>query len=312
MRRPSDGRRYGELVVPLILIVAGVIALLANTHALSQQAIDNLIVLWPLILVVGGAALVLRSLLPPRTATLASLAVLAVALIAGLAVAIAGPALAPAGTGTLDRSAALTSTANASASLDIGSATVTVQAADLGAQAFRAHLEYPAGEGQPDVRFDASSNALRVTGGVERPFTFFQTGNRRLDLTLSTRVAWSIAIGGGSSDVTLTLTHLQLTGLQIGGGSSNLDATLPAAHGTVGIEISGGSSNVTVHLPRGTAWHVAASGGSSSVQVDGRTLNGDNTVSQSRPGYDTAQDRYDLEISGGSSHVVIDSNGSSG
>lgn len=304
-----DAGRYRDALLPLILIVAGVIALLINAHVLSQQAIDNLGALWPLFFVVVGVYLVLRFILPPRTATISGLAVAAVVVVAALAVAIAGPPIVPLGTGTLDSSAALGEAGKASLSLEAGGAAVTIRGQDLGTQAYRAHLEYPKGQPAPRIRFTPAGNALEIRSS-EKHFPFFESGNRSVDLTLSTHLPWSVSLGGGASDVSIAGPHLQLSDLTIGGGAGNVDAVLGAPKGTEVIDVSGGASDVTLHVPKGSQWRVRVSGGASSINVDGQDLSADSEVSRASPGFDAAGDRYDIQISGGASDVTVDTNGS--
>jgi hypothetical protein len=305
------GPRYRDAVIPLILIVAGAVALLINTHVLSQQAIDNLVLLWPLILIVAGAQLVMRVLLPARTATIGALALAVIAIVGALAVAIAGPPIVPSGTTIVDSSAALGEAGVATASVEFGGATVTIHGQDLGTQAYRARIEYPAAQGAPRIVFLKSGNILNIKTGAGLRFALFESGSSSVDLTLSTHVAWVISVGGGAGDVNLNLSNLRLRNLSIGGGASNVTATLgPPTDGTDTVQVSGGASDVTLHLAQGSQWRIQVSGGASSVQVDGQDL-GDSSgsISRASSGYATATNRYDIQVSGGASNVVLDTRG---
>ena len=57
------------LLFPLLLIGIGVIVLLVNTGVLSQDALQRLGALWPLLLVILGLQLILNHTLPRRQAT---------------------------------------------------------------------------------------------------------------------------------------------------------------------------------------------------------------------------------------------------
>ena len=62
------------LLFPLLLIGIGVIVLLVNTGVLSQDALQRLGALWPLLLVILGLQLILNHTLPRRQATWVGLA----------------------------------------------------------------------------------------------------------------------------------------------------------------------------------------------------------------------------------------------
>ena len=301
--------RVRDAVLPLILIVAGAIALLLNAHVLSQQAVSNLAALWPVILVAGGVALVLRAVLPAQRALIGGIGFAIAALVATLAIAIAGPALVPAGTGILDSSAALGPAATASLSLDFGSSTITIRGQDLGGHAYQAHLEYTKTQGVPRIQFSPAGNSLEIRSGPGLG-GFFQSGNQSVDLSLSTRVPWSLSLQGGAGDVHLAVGNLRISDLHLSGGAGDVEATLGAPKGTADIAVSGGAGDVTMHLPKGAQWRVQVSGGASSVTLDGQELDALNQASRSSSGYDAATDRYDIQISGGVSDVTLDTNGS--
>ena len=85
-----------------------------------------------------------------------------------------------------------------------------------------------------------------------------------------------------------------------------MEAQLPNPKGTVVIDISGGLSNLTLRAPTGAQWRVAVSGGVSGLGINGSfyaAISGD--FQQESPGYASASDRFDIEISGGASHVDV-------
>jgi len=100
------------------------------------------------------------------------------------------------------------------------------------------------------------------------------------------------------------LRHLQLTKLEVSGGANRMDAQLPAAKGTVMLQVSGGASNLTLRAPTETQWRIGVSGGANAVTINGSTsgaFGGD--FERQSPGYGTATNRYDIQISGGASHL---------
>src|ERR1700694_803896 len=93
-----------SLVLPLILIGIGVVALLANVGVLSVDAIDRTVSLWPLILVLVGAELIVPRVWPPAAAGVAGLALLGLMLAVVVGYAALGPRV-PGGSRTFDAAA---------------------------------------------------------------------------------------------------------------------------------------------------------------------------------------------------------------
>jgi hypothetical protein len=289
----------------LLLIAVGVIVLLANTGVLSQGALQRLGDLWPLLLVIFGLQLVLNHSLPRQQATLAGLA--ATAVIAAAAIVYA--ALAPEqglGTQQADTSAPLSGLKAGTLDLSYGAASIEVGSATLGDRLYQLHAIYPGGENPPDVSLDPQSGTVSINqGGGFSPFHLFG-GRRRLQVFLSNRIPWTIQIGGGASSVHLDLRELQLAGIEISGGANSVDVQLGKPKGTVPIQLSGGASNLTIHAAAGSEWSVSLSGGVSGVTINGASLGafgGD--VHRESGGYGKAADRFEIQVSGGVSHLDL-------
>jgi len=296
--------RNRGLILPLILIGIGVVVLLANTGVLSQQAVGRLGDLWPLLLVILGLQLILNHTLPRRQATLIGLAVMAVIVIAAVAYATLAPATSV-GAQKVDASAQSGGLTAATLDLNYSAATVDVNAADLGDRLYQVHVDYPAGENPPTISLDHENGRLEIheTSSFS-PFHLFGSNRRHIVLALTDRIPWTIQVGGGATNLSLDLRHLQLTKLDVSGGANRMDAQLPAAKGTVMLEVSGGASNLTLRAPAETQWRIGVSGGANAVTINGSTtgaLGGD--FERQSPGYDTATNRYDIQISGGASHL---------
>jgi len=298
--------RIRGLLFPLLLIAIGAIVLLANTGVLSSEALLRLGDLWPLLLVILGLQLILNHTLPRQQATLIGLGATVVIVIAAVAYA----ALAPAATfGTRqanvsDRIGGLTA-----ATLDLGynGATVDIQAGSLGDSLYQAHVDYPGSDDPPTISLDRESGTLAIseTSGFS-PLRLFGAARRHVVITLTDRIPWTIRISGGTANAHLDVRRLQLAKLEISGGASRMEAQLPSPKGTVLIDISGGISNLTLRAPVGAQWHVAVSGGVSGLRINGSlyaAIGGD--FQQQSPGYASASDRFDIEISGGASHVDV-------
>ena len=297
--------RNRGLLFPLVLIAIGVIVLLANTGVLSQQALERLGDLWPLLLVILGLQLILNHTLPRQQATMVGLGATAIIVIAALVYAALAPA-APFGTRQAESSQPLGGLTAATLDLNYGGATVDIQAGTLGDSLYQAHVDYPGSENPPTISLDHESGTLEIREGSSfSPFHLFGSARRHVLVTLTDRIPWSIQMGGGATNLRLDLRRLQLVKLQVSGGANRVDAQLPSPKGTVLIDVSGGASNLTLRSPGGSQWHVAISGGVSALTINGSSFGGIGDFERQSPGYASATNRFDIEISGGASHIDL-------
>jgi len=271
---------------------------------LSAQALERLGDLWPLLLVILGIQLILNHTLPRQQATLIGLAATAIIVAAAVAYAALAPA-APFGTQRFDSSERLGGLSAASLDLNYGAAGIDVKAGGLGDSLYQAHVDYPGGENPPTISLDRETGALQIRESSSfSPFHLFGARRRHVQITLTDQVPWSIQIGGGAANLRLDLRHALLSKLEISGGANQLDAQLPSPKGTVVISVSGGANNVAIVAPAHSPWRVAVSGGVSAVTINGSSsgnLGGD--FQRQSPDYNSATDRFDIEISGGASHI---------
>jgi len=296
--------RNRGLILPLILIGIGVVVLLANTGIVSRPAVERLVDLWPLLLVIFGLQLILDHTLPRQQATLIGIAVTAVIIIAALAYAILAPATSV-GVQKVDASAQAGGLTAATLDVNYSAATVDVNAASLGDRLYQVHVDYPGGENPPTISLDHENGRLEIHESSSfSPFHLFGSNRRHVVLTLTDRIPWTIQVGGGAANLRLDLRHLQLLKLEVSGGANRMDAQLPAAKGTVMLEVSGGFSNLALHAPAETQWRIGVSGGANAITINGSTtgaLSGD--FERQSAGYGPATNRYDIQISGGASHI---------
>jgi hypothetical protein len=295
--------RSRGLVFPLLLIGIGVIVLLVNTGVLSQDALQRLGDLWPLLLVILGLQLILNHTLPRQRATWVGLGATVIIVVAAVLYATLAPA-SSLGARQADVSEHLGGLTAATLDMNYSGATVEVQAASLGDVLYRAHIDYPGGENPPTFSIDHETGtlAIRESSGFSA-FHLFGSNRRHLLITLTDQIPWTIKIDGGAANLRLDLRHLQLSKLAIAGGASRIDAQLPAPKGTVALAVSGGASDVTLRAPTETQWRVSVNGGASAISINGSTSGALGDFQQQSPGYGAATSRYDIEISGGASHL---------
>ena len=123
-------------------------------------------------------------------------------------------------------------------------------------------------------------------------------------ISLTTAVPWAIEIRRGVSQLIADLRELEVTGIDITGGASEIELALPRPRGHAALRITGGASQLVVKRPRGTAAQIAVTGGAANFVFDDQRIGGD-AVRLSTPGWDSATDRWTIELTGGASGLSV-------
>lgn len=297
--------RTRNLVLPLALIAIGALILLANLGVLSTEALQRLADLWPLLLIIVGLQLVLNHVLPRPQATAIGLALTAVIVIAAVAYAALAPKTAE-GMQQVSSSQPIGGLNAGVLELNYSAASISLNGGDTGGDLYRATIDYPGGENPPTVSVDQQTGTVSISdNGNFGGFHLFGSNNRKLTITLSSHLPWTVRLSGGASGLHFDLRQLQLTKLEISGGASSVDGQLGPAKGTVGINVSGGASNLSLRIPSGSQWSVALDGGVSSASIDGQNSSGLGSVTKQSSGYTGSTDRFDIRVSGGVSHLDL-------
>jgi DNA-binding MarR family transcriptional regulator len=127
----------------------------------------------------------------------------------------------------------------------------------------------------------------------------------RGEITLNQAVPWAIELRGGVSKLTVDARALRLGSFDLRGGASQVSLTLPHPNGPVPIRAKGGMNNIEIERPEGAAMMLEIRGGVHQAIVDGQAHHGTGRLSLQTPGADRMPDRYEIEIGGGVSKVVI-------
>jgi DNA-binding MarR family transcriptional regulator len=126
------------------------------------------------------------------------------------------------------------------------------------------------------------------------------------ELTLTTAVPWAIEIRRGVSHLVADLRELQVSAFEIVGGVTESELSLPRPRGTATVRIGGGASRLTVKRPRGTAAQVVVRGGASNFVFDAQRLGAVGSATRlATPGWDSAADRWSIELTGGASDLSV-------
>ena len=287
---------------PAILILTGVLALVAETGAISGGRLLRLADLWPLILIVIGLELMNRRVLQGPRRDLATALIVLLALVGAVAyVAVRGPVSDT--TQTIDTSDSVGGLSHANLDVNAGMATMTVEGSNsLGSDLYHAHIEY-AGT-KPAISLDRSTGNLRIVKNDD--FGFFASRRFVLDLQLNSAVSWNVSANSGASNDTLKLSTVRVGSITLNGGATRTDITLGRPTGVVNISVDGGAITLRLHRPSGSEAFVHVSGGAVNLNADGRQLHGVGDETWQSAGYDGAADAYHVEISGGASNVTMD------
>jgi DNA-binding MarR family transcriptional regulator len=175
-----------------------------------------------------------------------------------------------------------------------------------------AHLELRAGRIKDLFRatFHGRPPVVRVEGGnvhlKTRGFGLFGWGGGGAEIVLTTAVPWVIDVRGGMSELNALLTELDLERIDVHGGASKVSFRLPAPRGTVPIRIVGGASELSFRRPAKAAVQVVVTGGANELRVDRRNVDvGSGVVRLATEGYESATDRYSIEITGGANEITV-------
>jgi hypothetical protein len=181
-----------------------------------------------------------------------------------------------------------------------GAARLTVQGAEM-PELFRARFDRPAPsvsvhEGAVTVRYPRFS--LR---GWPRPWA-----RRRGQVTLNQDVSWDVSIRGGVAHLDADLRGLRIEAIEVNHGASRLDLRLPRPSGMVPVRIGGGASHVRIRRPAGTLARLRIGRGVADLTFDEQEFGavGGRLRLESREA-GNAEDGYEIEISGGASHVQV-------
>ena len=144
---------------------------------------------------------------------------------------------------------------------------------------------------------------FRPTWGWRRDNRGWHSDDRTWSLDLSSSVPMALNVSTGVGQSTLDLSSLKVTDLHVSSGVGQTEVWLPA-QGRVTARVSGGVGQLIVTIPEGMAARIHGSAGLGGLSVAPRFARqgGGNYVSAN---YATADDRVDLDISGGVGKVVV-------
>jgi DNA-binding MarR family transcriptional regulator len=183
-------------------------------------------------------------------------------------------------------------------------------------------LRFAAGASQLELRGARIKDLYRATFRGKRPqitalpdgtvavqykgFSWLGVRDVGAALTLTTAVPWTIEIRRGASHLTADLRDLHVAAFEIAGGVNESELSLGRPRGTATVRIGGGASRLTLKRPRGTAAQVIVRGGASNLVFDAQRLGAVGSATRlATPGWDSAADRWSIELTGGASELWV-------
>jgi hypothetical protein len=163
-------------------------------------------------------------------------------------------------------------------------------------------------------RFQDKPPTVEVEGGTVR----IALRHKRLrpdsiDLALNPVIPWDVDISGGVWKLHADLRGLRLRSLALSGGLSDATLLLPVPVGTVPLRVNGGVNKLTAHRPPGVAARVRVGVGASKLTLD--TMHLGSVGGETRwetPDFETASDRYDVELDNAAHRMTFDTNQDAG
>jgi len=146
--------------------------------------------------------------------------------------------------------------------------------------------------------------AVEPDGLVTVKYKWF--GPAGAQFALTTAVPWAIEIRRGVSHLTADLRDLEVSGIDINGGASECELTLPRPRGMSTLRVTGGASKLVVKRPRGSAAQIVIRGGASGLVFDDQRIDAVGSATRlATPGWDSAPDRWSIELTGGASSLSV-------
>lgn len=181
-----------------------------------------------------------------------------------------------------------------------GAARLTIRGAEL-TELFCANFDRPV----PSV--EVEEGTVSVTYPRVSPRGWVEPWrSRRGSVALTTDASWALSIRG-VAHLDADLHDLAVRAIDIARGASHAEVRLPRPSGAVPFRVSGGASDLTVRYPAGTAARLRVGRGVADLRFGEQEFGAvGGAVHLATPHAGLADDRYDIEISGGAAHLWID------
>ncbi len=297
----NEQKRRSGLIGPTILIGLGIVFLLNNMGVLDWNVWEVIFRLWPVLLIAAGLDFLIgrRSIWGSLLALVLTLAVFAGALwLFGAGIGV-GQALA-----TEEVRQDLGGATQARVAIKPGVGTLRVHALTESANLVEGLIRLGEGEGVTrdfSVEDETATFTLQ-SEGASVPFVGGWGDERTWDLGFNPDVSLrlEISLGVGESDVDLT--GLTVSDLDVSLGIGQTTIILPD-EGDFQAKIDGAIGQTIVVIPAGLAACIRVDTGLAGSQLPGNYQRQDDVYTS--PGYGSAENRVDLEVSQAIGNVTI-------
>ncbi len=293
--------RPGRVVIATLFVALGMLFLLNNFGLLAPGWWRDLWRLWPLLLVIIGAEIIL-SRMGGWGVALMVLLLVGVALVVGLLLSVvprySGGGITRATEHWVEPLGDLKS---AELAIDVGAGTFDIAALPPSAtELIDADLTYE----RAALFSDSSpSKSVRRSGAAGRLRIGGANGANFWDVRLSPAIEWDIKVNAGAVRSQLDLSQLLVKSLELKVGASDVTVRFPANAGYTRARLEGGASNLSLYLPPAVAATIYIDSPLSSLDVDeGRFVRRNGYYSSGDP---AAPNRLELSLNTGVSHVSI-------
>lgn len=306
---PERARRPRSVVGPALLVLIGLAVLADNFNLLQFNVWEMMWRLWPVWLIAIGLDMIIGR----RTSWGSWLALGLIVTIVGGAVWF-GDTLGIHFNSTWDASAGPAEVMNISEDLkDAKRATVQINSSvgefRLEASSSNDKLVEGTVGRLNGERIDSNyygnngdMTFILKSGGFSIPNVNTRRGQGVWDLKLAKNVAMDLKVGTGVGESTIDLTGLTLNRLEVSTGIGEVDLTLPNT-GKFDVKMNNGIGETTLRIPDGMEAKIRASKGIGSININGAFSRADGYWVT--PNYANAQNRVDVEISGGIGEIEI-------
>ncbi len=284
--RPRRERGYVSLFWPIVLIGAGVMALLFNLGIVETINWGALARYWPLLLILAGVDVLFSRSAPLLGALLGLLLVGALFYMLLFAPPMEGdsaifevgdfrielPAITSGEVQESRFTADLNNTEAAEITLDLSSGTTTVEALDAGSDLlFEADVKHilpmafvdTGGRMDREIILGTQEGAVGVNLSTTEDLTW--------DIGIHPDVETALSVDVGSGQAILNLAGLTLTDFTMEGGAGRAEVSLPAGRYNMALDVESGV--VDVNVPAGAIGFIRIEGGAGMLMFDVASTN---------------------------------------
>ena len=138
------------------------------------------------------------------------------------------------------------------------------------------------------------------------PSEWLRPTRRAAEIMLNPSLPWTLVVSGGVSELRADLRRLALRSFEVRGGARDAEILLPEAQGVVAVRVTSGASNIALRRPASSPVRAHIASGASRLTFDEQRFGAVGGEMQlASPDAEQAGDRYEIEIGGGASGLVI-------